>query len=136
MSMLAVVLLALAIIVAMQLPGVADFFSMRARLVQDYDGGEYGRFARFGIGLQMATEHPLGIGPLNFGRELGEDTHNNWLKALMDYGWIGFAAFFTIVMTTIAGGFRILFRDRPWQPFLLCAYVVFVGHIALGTVID
>ena len=33
-------------------------------------------------------------------------------------------------------GFRILFRDRPWQPILLCAYVVFVGHVALGSVID
>jgi hypothetical protein len=54
----------------------------------------------------------------------------------MDYGWLGFAAFVVLVVWTIAGGFRILFRDRPWQPYLICAYVVFVGHIALGTVID
>ena len=39
-------------------------------------------------------------------------------------------------MWTIAGGFRILFRDRPWQPFLLTAYAVFIGHVLLGTVID
>ena len=41
-----------------------------------------------------------------------------------------------MVCWTIAAGFRILFRDRPWQPFVLCAYVVFIGHVALGTVID
>ena len=136
MSALAITLLIVAIVVLLQLPGVGEFFAMRARLVQDYDGGEMGRFARFGIGLQMALENPLGIGPLNFGRLLGEDTHNIWLKALMDYGWTGFAAFVTLVLWTIAGGFRILFRDRPWQPYLLCAYVVFLGHLVLGTVID
>ena len=38
----------------------------------------------------MAMEHPLGIGPLVFGTIFGEDTHNIWLKTLMDYGWLGF----------------------------------------------
>jgi len=136
MTILAIVLITVALLVALQLPGVGEFFSQRARLVQDYDSGEFGRFARFLDGFWMATEHPLGIGPLNFGRLLGEDTHNIWLKALMDYGWLGFAAFLTLVAWTLVGGFRILFRDRPWQPFLLCAYVVFLGHIALGSVID
>src|SRR5690606_5934750 len=136
MSVLALELLAGSILIVLQLPGVGEFFLMRARLVQDYDAGEMGRFARFGIGFQMALEHPLGIGPLNFGRLLGEDTHNIWLKALMDYGWLGFASFLTIVLSTIFGGFRILFRDRPWQPYLLCAYVVFIGHVGLGTIID
>jgi O-antigen ligase len=136
MSGLALILLIVAILVALQLPGVGDFFSQRARLVQDYDGGQFGRFARFGIGIEMALEHPLGIGPLNFGRLLREDTHNIWLKALMDYGWLGFVAWLSLIVWTIAGGFGILFRDRPWQPYLLCAYVVFLGHVALGTVID
>ena len=136
LSVLAMVLLSGAILVALQMPGVSDFFSQRARLIQDYDGGHLGRFARYAVGLQLATEHPLGIGPLNFGRLYGEDTHNIWLKALMDYGWLGFAAFALIVGATLAGGLRILFRDRPWQPYLLCAYIVFAGHIALGTVID
>lgn len=41
-----------------------------------------------------------------------------------------------MIVWTVAGGFRILFRERPWQPFLLCAWVTLVGHVALGTVID
>ncbi|TKT81494.1 O-antigen ligase family protein [Aquamicrobium sp. LC103] len=136
MTTFAFLLLTVAILVALQLPGVGDFFSARAQLVQEYDGGHLGRFARFGIGFQMATEHPFGIGPLMFGRMLGEDTHNIWLKSLMDYGWIGFAAYVGLILGTLVGGFRILFRDRPWQPYLMCAYVVFLGHIGLGTVID
>lgn len=136
LSMLALALVLAAMLVMLQIPGTAEFLAERARLVQSYDGGEGGRFARFITGFWMATEHPLGIGPLNFGRLLGEDTHNIWLKALLDYGWLGFAAFVTLMAWTLAGGFRILFRDRPWQPYLLCAYVVFIGHLVLGTVID
>lgn len=76
-------------------------------------------------------EHPLSIGPLEFGKILGEDTHNIWLKALLDYSWLGFAAYFTLIVWTLAAGFCFLFRARPWQPYLMCVYVVFLGHVAL-----
>ncbi|MDP3898214.1 MAG: O-antigen ligase family protein [Mesorhizobium sp.] len=136
MSVAAFAILLLAIVVALQIPAVADLFTTRAQLVQDYDGARLGRFARYTIGFTMALEHPLGIGPLVFGQMLGEDTHNIWLKALMDYGWLGFAAWLAMIVWTLGAGFRILFRDRPWQPYLLCAYLVFVGHVALGSFID
>jgi O-antigen ligase len=136
MSVAAFALLMLAILVALQIPSVADLFTTRAQLVQDYDGARLGRFARYVIGFQLATEHPWGIGPLTFGQIYGEDTHNIWLKALMDYGWLGFSCWLTMIVWTIAGGFRILFRERPWQPYLLCAWVTLVGHVALGSVID
>lgn len=136
MGIVATAMLVVALVVALQLPGVADVFSERAQLAQPYDTARLGRFARFVIGFQMAMEHPLGIGPLEFGQMLGEDTHNIWLKALLDYSWLGFAAYLTLMALTLAGGFRILFRDRPWQPWLLTAYVVFVGHVLVGAVID
>lgn len=136
MTIAAISLLALAMIVILQLPGVSDMFSNRAQLAQDYDSARLGRFARYAIGFQMAMEHPFGIGPLVFGTIFGEDTHNIWLKALMDYGWLGFVSFLTLTLWTIAAGFRILLRDRPWQPYLLCAYVAFIGNIGLGTFID
>lgn len=136
MSIAAFALLMVAILVLLQIPSVAELFSTRAQLVQDYDGARLGRFARYGFGFQMALEHPLGIGPLVFGTIFGEDTHDIWLKTLMDYGWLGFVSYLTLILWTVAGGFRILFRNRPWQPYLLCAYVVFLGHIGLGTVID
>ncbi|MHA6642179.1 O-antigen ligase family protein [Mesorhizobium sp. A623] len=136
MSVAVISLLILAMIVLLQLPGVSEMFSNRAHLEQSYDTARLGRFARYAIGFQMAMEHPFGIGPLVFGTIFGEDTHDIWLKALLDYGWLGFASFLTLTLWTIAAGFRILLRDRPWQPYLLCAYVAFIGNIALGTVID
>lgn len=136
MTIAALSLLAIAIIVILQLPGVSEMFSNRAHLEQSYDTARLGRFARYTIGFQMAMEHPFGIGPLVFGTIFGEDTHDIWLKMLMDYGWLGFVSFLTLVLWTISAGFRILLRDRPWQPYLLCAYVAFIGNIGLGTFID
>ncbi|WP_214471713.1 O-antigen ligase family protein [Mesorhizobium sp. dw_380] len=136
MTIAALSLLAVAIIVILQLPGVSEMFSNRAHLEQSYDTARLGRFARYTLGFQMAMEHPFGIGPLVFGTIFGEDTHDIWLKMLMDYGWLGFVSFLTLVLWTIGAGFRILLRDRPWQPYLLCAYVAFIGNIGLGTFID
>lgn len=136
MAVVSALALGIAAMIALQIPAIADLFVQRAQLVQDYDGARLGRFARFAIGFELAMQRPLGIGALVFGRMYGEDTHNIWLKALLDYSWLGFAAYLTLIVWTIAGGFKILFRDRPWQPFLICAYVVFIGHVLLGTVID
>ncbi|RWQ00691.1 O-antigen ligase family protein [Mesorhizobium sp.] len=136
MTIAAISLLVIAMLVILQLPGVSEMFSSRAQLEQSYDTARLGRFARYIFGFQMALEHPLGIGPLVFGTIFGEDTHNIWLKMLLDYGWLGFVSFLTLTCWTMAAGFRILLRDRPWQPYLLCAYVAFIGNIALGTFID
>jgi O-antigen ligase len=136
MTIAAIALLVIAIVVILQLPGVSEMFSNRAHLEQSYDTARLGRFARYTIGFQMALEHPFGIGLLVFGTIFGEDTHDIWLKMLMDYGWLGFVSFLTLTVWTICAGFRILLRDRPWQPYLLCAYVAFIGNIGLGTFID
>ncbi len=133
---LAVVVVLLAVIVALQIPSVAELFTARAQLVQDYDDAQFGRFARHWYGMLLSIDHPLGIGPLEFGPIYGEDTHNIWLKAALDYGWLGFVSYLILTMLTLGLGLRILFRERPWQPFLLCAYIVYVAHVAIGNVID
>ena len=121
---------------AMQVPAIADLVQQRVKVVQDYDGGREGRFARHWLGLLMATGKPLGIGPLEFGNIFPEDTHNLYLKALMDYGWLGFYSWMTMMLWTIIGGFKLLFRPRPWQIWFQIAYVVFIGHVLMGIVID
>ncbi|CAN7502551.1 O-antigen ligase family protein [Phyllobacterium sp. LjRoot231] len=133
---LAVVFVLVAVVVALQIPSVAELFTARAQLVQDYDDAQFGRFARHWYGMLISIDHPLGIGPLEFGPIFGEDTHNIWLKAALDYGWIGFISYLTLTMLTLGLGLRILFRERPWQPFLLCTYLVYVAHVAIGNVID
>lgn len=124
------------LVVALQFDGIAEMFEQRARVVQDYDAANLGRFARHAIGFQWALENPLGIGPLEFGVLLGEDTHNIWVKSLMAYGWLGFAAWLTMSVITLIGGGRLIGRNRPWTPYLLCAYSVFLGHMVIAWVID
>ncbi len=131
-----VVALVFALIIAVQFDSVSDMLSERAKVVQDYDGARLGRFARHWIGFAWALENPLGIGAFQLGLTLGEDPHNIWLKSLMAYGWLGFAAWMTMTVTTLVGGARILGRDRPWKPFLFCAWSIFLGHQFLGWVID
>ena len=136
LASIAVLVLATAVIIALQVPSVHALFEQRARLTESYDVSHFGRFARHRIGALMSMQHPLGIGPLNFGRIYGEDTHNMWLKASLDYGWTGFVCWMIMTFLTLGAGFRILFRDRPWQPYLLCAYVVYVAHVLIGNIID
>ncbi|WP_254799272.1 O-antigen ligase family protein [Falsochrobactrum tianjinense] len=136
MGLLTILAILLAIVLLLQIPDMREFFFERARLEQSYDSARLGRFARHWLGMLLAMEHPLGIGPLEFGPLFGEDTHNIWLKAALDYGWIGFAAFMILTCLTIAIGLRLLFRRRTWQPFLLCAYTAYLGHVLIGNVID
>lgn len=136
LAVAAILIALIAIVIVLQIPSVAELFKSRAQLVQDYDNAQFGRFARHWYGLLMSIDHPLGIGPLEFGPIFGEDTHNVWLKAALDYGWIGFIGYLTLTMLTLGLGLRILFRERPWQPYLLCAYLAYVAHVIVGNVID
>lgn len=130
---MAIVVLTAAVL---SLPAVSDLFQDRAQIVHDYDSGHLGRFQRYGVGFQMMLEKPLGIGALEFGRTFGEDEHDIWLKTLTTYGWMGFAAFLTLVVWTLIRSFPLLFRDGPLQAVTQIAYIVFLGHIIVATVID
>lgn len=136
MALVGILVLIAMLAIALQFDAVRDLFTVRAQLIQDYDGQHMGRFDRHKLGFILAMEKPLGIGPLVFGTIYGEDTHNIWLKALMDYGWLGFVSYLALTAWTLVLGFRHLLRDRPWQPYLMTTYIVFLGHILVGTVID
>ncbi|MCL6706734.1 O-antigen ligase family protein [Pseudomonas sp. R2.Fl] len=136
LSLAAVAFMVVAMIVALQFDKVADLFFSRTQLVQEYDGGHLGRFDRHRIGFLMSMERPLGIGPMTFSKIFPEDEHNIWLKSLTTYGWLGFVSYVGMIVTTIVLGFRYLLRNRPWQPYLMIAWIVIVGHTAIGNVID
>lgn len=136
LALMATMLMAGGLAVALQSKQVSELFSNRTKLVQDYDGGHLGRFERHQIGFRLSLEHPLGIGPLIFGKTLGEDEHNIWLKTLTTYGWIGFATFIGTLLASLLMGYRLLLRERPWQPYLMIAWIVVLGHVIIGNVID
>jgi hypothetical protein len=135
-SIVAALVLVLALAIALQFHQVSDLFTNRAKLVQEYDGARLGRFERHKIGFLMAMERPLGLGPMAFGKIYGEDEHNIWLKSLTTYGWLGAVTYQIMIWSTIVMGFRYLLRDRPWQPFLMIAWIMIVGHALIGNVID
>ena len=135
-SLLGIGLLLVTLVVALQLEQVAQLFEIRAQLTQEYDTNQFGRFNRYRLGMLLAMESPLGIGPKAFGIQFGEDPHNIWLKALMAYGWLGFLSLVTLVVWTLAAGFKCLLRERPWQPYFLCTYIVFAGHVLISTFVD
>ncbi len=136
LSLAAVALLVVAVVVALQFEQVRNLFLDRTTLVKDYDGGHLGRFARHRIGFLMMMENPLGIGPMVFSEIFPEDEHNIWLKSLTTYGWLGFLSYIAMMIWTLSIGFRFLLRDRPWQPYLMIAWIVIVGHVIIGNVID
>lgn len=125
-----------ALAAALVIPGVSDLFLERAQLVQSYDGGQLGRIARVRIGISQIPEHPLGLGPFEFGRIYGADEHNTWLKGFTVYGWIGGFSYIALTLWTLAAGFPVLFKERPWLPVVQCAYAVFCGHLMIQMVID
>jgi O-antigen ligase len=136
LALTATVLMVLTLAIALQSEQVRTIFTARSELVQDYDGGHLGRFERHKIGFLMSMERPFGIGPLAFNKIFPEDEHNIWLKSLTTYGWIGFVCYITMMIWTICFGFKYLLRERPWQPYLMIAWIVLVGHAAIGNVID
>lgn len=136
LSLAAVVLLVVAVVIALQFEQVRNLFLDRTTLVKEYDGGHLGRFARHRIGFLMMMENPLGIGPMVFSEIFPEDEHNIWLKSLTTYGWLGFLCYVAMMGWTLSIGFRFLLRDRPWQPYLMIAWIVIVGHVIIGNVID
>jgi O-antigen ligase len=135
-SAVGVVALAAVVIAALSVPSVAELFEIRAQVVQDYDTGERGRFARYADGFILMLDHPFGIGAMEFGKLFGEDEHNIWLKVLTSYGWLGFGAFVALVLWTTIAGFPLLFRPGPILAATQVAYIVFVGHILMASIID
>ncbi|WP_420411007.1 O-antigen ligase family protein [Roseibium sp.] len=131
-----VFLTAMLLAVALSIDTVADMFAQRARLVQEYDGGRIGRFARYALGFQMVMEHPLGLGPLEFNKYFHEDEHNVYLKGFTTYGWIGGLAYILLAIWTVAAFLPLVFKSRPWTPFVRAVFSVFIAHLILSVIID
>ncbi|WP_051231032.1 O-antigen ligase family protein [Kaistia adipata] len=131
-------LLAVAFLLAilLSIPEVQELFAQRFKLVQSYDGGRLGRFERHIIGFFMIQELPFGLGPFEFGKMMGEDEHNMWLKGFTAYGWIGGFSYIALVAWTLVIAVPLLFRARPWTPFVQCLFAVYIGHLVVHNVID
>jgi O-Antigen ligase len=115
---------------------IAEQFKTRAALEQDYDVGHYGRFGRYLLGAELALDHPLGLGPLQFARKFVEDPHNTFLNTFMSGGWLAGFCYLTLCVVTATKGLRFLFTDTPWRPTYQVIYVAYLGVILESAVVD
>ena len=115
---------------------VRDVFLIRAQAIQPYDVGPGGRFWFQELALTQILEHPNGLGPFEFARIFGGQQHDIYMQGFLVYGWLGGAAYMTLVLVTLVIGIRAVLISTPWQYYLLVAYAAFVGEVAEGFVVD
>jgi hypothetical protein len=116
--------------------GIAEQFKERAALEQSYDVGHFGRFGRYILGAEVALEHPLGLGPLQFARLFVEDPHNTFLNAFMSGGWLAGFCYFTLCAVTVAAGLRFVFAATPWRATYHVVFAAYLGVLAESAIID
>ena len=115
---------------------VSERFSERATLEQDYDVGHFGRFGRYALAAQIALDHLLGIGPLQFYKTFIEDPHNTLLNAFMSGGWLAGFGYPALCAVTLVAGTRFLRVSTPWQPIYQAVYAAYVGVIGESLIVD
>ena len=93
----------------------------RAKLQQEYDGGETGRFGNQQRSIPMLLDRPLGFGPFRFPVYFGLQPHNSYIGAFADAGWVGGFAFLCLILTTSFLALRLAFQRSPMTQ---CAQVV------------
>lgn len=136
LSALGLGLITAVLVVALSIPAISDLFTQRASLIQDYDGGELGRFGRHALGFQMSIEYPFGLGAFGFYEVFGIDPHNVYLNALMAHGWLGFFAYMTLVIVTALQLIRVTLYNPPFRTAAIPLFALFTGIMLVGTFID
>lgn len=126
----------LLVLVLNSIHSVHAVFDIRARALEPYDVGPGGRFWFQRVALTQILEHPNGLGPFEFARIFGGQQHDVYMQGFLVYGWLGGAAYLTLVLVTLAIGVRSALMPSPWQYYLIAAYAAFVGEFCEGFVVD
>ncbi len=127
---------ALVIGALLSIGSVHDMLIERAKAIQPYDVGPGGRFWLQEQALGTILQNPNGLGPFEFDRIFGLQQHNVYMQGFLVYGWLGGAAYLTLVVVTLMLGLITMPIPAPWQYYLITAYAVFVGEAAEGMIVD
>lgn len=128
--------LAILFVGLISIDSIREMLIERAKVIQPYDVGSGGRFTLQQLALSVILENPAGLGPLAFSNLYGSQQHNVYLQGFLVYGWIGGAAYLTLVVVTLLLGLRHVLQRTPWQTYLIAAYAAFVGEVGEGSIID
>ncbi len=136
LSMCGVMAIAVALGALLSVPAVSRLFEIRTQ-EQNYDTGETGRFGRQAFAFDMALEHPLGLGPMEFRHyRVIEEPHNTYVNVLHAYGWGGGLCFYALVLLTIWRGLTGLVRAGPNRLLLIPLISTFLPLAGEAAIID
>ncbi|KKB80997.1 hypothetical protein VW35_02155 [Devosia soli] len=136
MTLIGAGLLVVALGGLLSMPQVGRFFEQRASS-QNYDTGETGRFGRQGYALELAIDHPLGIGPGEFSRmRIVEEPHNVYMSVLHVYGWGGGLMYYILVALTLWKGVGTVLRPSPYRLMAIPVLATFSMVVAESAIID
>lgn len=136
MSLVGAGLLVVALGGMLSVPAVSKFFELRASS-QNYDTGETGRFGRQGYALELALDHPWGIGPGEFRNlRIVEEPHNVYVSVLHVYGWGGAFFFYVLLIVTLWKGCVMLLRPSPYRLMAIPVMATFSMVVAESIIID
>ncbi len=134
---IAAAFIAVLLVVALTtIDSVRDMLLVRAKAIQPYDVGPGGRFWFQQLALGQILDHPNGLGPFEFARIFGGQQHDVYMQGFLVYGWLGGAAYATLVLVTLGVGIRTALVATPWQYYLIAAYAAFVGEAGEGFIVD
>jgi O-antigen ligase len=127
--------LSVALMAALSVDSVRDFFFQRAAVTQDYDGGPNGRFGNQIRSIPMLFDLPNGFGPLRFRLVFELEPHNSYINAFASNGWLGGFAFIALTFSTCFVGFRQCLTRHPWmreaQVLFAATFVFFVQGLQI-----
>lgn len=129
--------LAVALLAASEIDQVNSLLAERASLTQSYDVGPEGRFGGQQKALNVLSEHPLGIGALEFNVLYHhEDPHNSYLTMFLNTGWIGGFVFLIIVGLTLGLGGRHALRRTQNHALYVVAFASLAALLLESAIID
>lgn len=130
-------LLGVVLAAALQSDDVGQLLEQRASIAQPYDQGAEGRFGGQRKALDLAIEHPFGLGSTVFsGFYHHEEPHNVYISMLLNAGWLGGLVYLMICAGTLVLGFRHALRKTKTQPLFLIVYAALAANIVEGALID
>ena len=136
MSVAGLIAVAILLTIALSIPEIREMFVTRAALIQDYDGGEMGRFGNQARSVPMLLERPFGFGPLQFHNIFPEDPHEMYINAFASYGWLGGLSFLAFTAMTLYLGWRLVFQRSPVQTHAIAIWSCLFPQMVQGLQID
>lgn len=134
--LVAILMMFLSLLVALNIPAISDLLTERASLSQSYDVEEGGRFTHHVDAFRLLVHHPWGIGAKEFGWTYGEDVHNTYLTTFLIGGWIAGFSYLLIILATTIIGFKYCFRNYALRNYFVICYATFIGLSVEAWIID